>query len=518
MEFKGLLPEKPRLEELLEESFFREVFDEAEGLPVFKSFVNGEWLGSAETRSIESPIDGSVIARFYVPGWEAVEKGLETVSVKGRYAARNTPGEKRLNILSRIAELMEQYFDVFVEALIVNSGKPLKAARGEVEASIDRLRKAALDLRRLAGDYIPGDWDAHTLESEGLVRREPYGVVLAIIPFNYPLFDTVNKFTYSFLPGNAFIVKPPSVDPVPVYLFAKVAVEAGVPRESFMLVGLPGSRMKRLVSDRRIHVISLTGSSETGLRVIRDAGIKQYIMELGGGDPAIVLEDADIDLAASKIATGITSYTGQRCDAIKIVLVEEPVYEELRDRLVEELESIRIGDPRREDVDIGPLIDDKAVEDFLQAVQDAVEKGGKLLLGGRRIEGRYVEPALIEVLDKEALLEMKAFRDEVFAPIALIAPVRDVDEAITVSNRRRYGLDAAVFGKDINKLRKLIRLLEVGAIYVNEYPRHGIGYYPFGGRKDSGIGREGIGYSIEQVTALKTIVYNYKGKGIWEYM
>ena len=510
-----LLGEKPVVEIPSE---FKHVVDYVDGLPVFKSLIAGQWVSSGEIRWVRSPIDGSRIAGVYVPGDEAVERGLDTVYRMGRYRARNTPGERRLGIISRIADIMEEYLDFLSQLLVVNAGKPVRAARGEVEASIDRLRKAALDLRKLSGDYIPGDWDAHTLESEGLVRREPYGVVLAIIPFNYPLFDTVNKFTYSFLPGNAFIVKPPSADPLPIFFFADIALKAGLPPESLMLVGLPGSRMRKLVSDRRVHVISLTGSTETGIRVIRDAGIKQFIMELGGGDPAIVLEDADLDLAAEKIATGITSYTGQRCDAIKLVLVEKPVYRELRDRLVERLRSIRIGDPRDPGVDIGPLIDEEAVRDFEEAVRDAVEKGGRLLVGGRRLGGNYVEPALIEVEDRKALRGMKAYRDEVFAPIALITWFEDIDEAIGLANGRRYGLDAAIFGKNIDKIRKLIRFLEVGAIYINEYPRHGIGYYPFGGRKDSGIGREGIGYSIEQVTALKTIVYNYKGKGIWEYM
>ena len=153
-----------------------------------------------------------------------------------------------------------------------------------------------------------------------------------------------------------------------------------------------------------------------------------------------------------------------------------------------------------------------------RAIKEAVEKGGRILVGGRRLGDRYIEPALIEVLDHDTLVQLKLYKEEVFASVALITSVENIDEAIALSNQRRYGLDAAIFGRDITKIRKLVRLLEVGAIYINEYPRHGIGYYPFGGRKHSGIGREGIGYSIEQVTAMKTIVYNYKGYGIWEYM
>jgi glyceraldehyde-3-phosphate dehydrogenase [NAD(P)+] len=177
-----------------------------------------------------------------------------------------------------------------------------------------------------------------------------------------------------------------------------------------------------------------------------------------------------------------------------------------------------VGDPRDPDTDMGPLIDERAAEEMLEAVREAERAGAKILVGGRRIKGSYVEPTLVEVRDKRLLRRLRLYRDEIFAPVAVITSFRDLDEAIEIANGRRYGLDAAIFGESIARIRKLIRYLEVGAIYINEYPRHGIGYYPFGGRKDSGIGREGIGYSIEYVTALKTIVYNYKGKGIWEYM
>ena len=497
---------------------FKDIVDTVDGKPVFKPFLQGEWRKGERIRWVKSPIDGSTLAGVYTPDWSQIDPALELIHREGRRRVRNIPGEKRLEIISRIADLMERHRDEIAEALILNAGKPIKAAYGEVDASIDRLRRAPLDLKKLHGDYIPGDWDAHTLESEGLVRREPYGVVLSIIPFNYPLFDTVNKFTYSFLPGNAFIVKPPSADPIPIFYFIKLALEAGVPPSSIALAPIPGRESSRLVGDRRIHVISLTGSTETGLKVIRDAGIKQFIMELGGGDPAIVLDDADLDLAASKIAVGITSYSGQRCDSIKLILAEEPVYDELKEKLVSELSKVRVGDPRDPDVGMGPLIDESTADEVVEAAREAEEAGGRILYGGRKLGPNYILPTLVEVVDKDALRRLRVFKDEIFASIAVITPVSSVDEAIELANERRYGLDAAIFGRDINKIRKLIRLLEVGAIYINEYPRHGIGYYPFGGRKDSGIGMEGIGYSIEYVTARKTIVYNYKGKGIWEYM
>jgi len=515
MKIEETIKTKPKLD--VDLHFFSESMEPGEP-PRIKAFLSGRWVTGGGLRKIVSPIDGSVIAEIYSPSTESAYEALELVYKKGRWAARNTPGSKRLEILEKLADLMEEHRDDLINSLVVNSGKTVRAAAGEVDASIDRLRRAALDLRKLPGDYIPGDWDEHTLESEGIVRREPFGVVFAIIPFNYPLFDSVNKMTYSFLPGNAIVIKPPSADPVPVALMIDLALKAGFPKDAIVFLPVAGRVAGELVSSKYISVISLTGSTKTGLNVIRSAGIKQFVMELGGGDPALVLDDADIELAASKIATGIASYTGQRCDSIKIILAEEPVFDELRDKIAVNLSRLKIGDPRDPEVDIGPLIDVETADEWEAAIKDAVVKGGRVVFGGRRLGGRYIEPALIEVEDHEKLMEMKLFKDEVFASVALITPVKNIDEAIEIANARRYGLDAAIFGRDINKIRKLIRLLEVGAIYINEYPRHGVGYYPFGGRKDSGIGREGIGYSIEQVTALKTVVYNYKGYGIWEYM
>jgi glyceraldehyde-3-phosphate dehydrogenase [NAD(P)+] len=484
----------------------------------FKTFLAGDFLETESYIDVYSPIDENLIAKVPKIKWSELDSTLEKLYNEGRWAIRDIPGEARLENMYRIANLMEKCSDDFAHTLIINAGKTEKQANSEVGASIDRLRKADLDVGRPMGDYLPGDWSSHTLESEGIVKREPYGVVLAITPFNYPLFDAVNKFVYSVIVGNAFIVKPPSADPIPMLLFSKILKETLFPPKAFAVATSPRSEASKLLSDPRIHVVTLTGSTETGLHVLRQSGIKQFIMELGGGDPAIVLEDADLNLAASKITTGITSYSGQRCDAIKLVLAENAIFKSLKEKIIRELSNITVGDPREKTSTIGPLIRAKSVDIMIDSIDEALKQGGRLLIGGDRLGPTYVKPALIEMDDKKTLRQLRLYKEEVFAPISLITKVEDVDEAIKLANGRRYGLDAAIFGENNDKIRKLMRYLEVGAIYINEYPRHGIGYYPFGGRKDSGVGREGLGYSINHVTALKTIVYNYRGKGIWEYL
>ncbi len=503
----------------LRDTVFQDIYRvRSDGVLVFKTYIAGKWIDTGKYLEVYSPIDGSLIALVSIPDKRHVEEALKQLYEKGRWIVRDIPGDRRLEQLERLAEQLSMHREDIVEALVVDAGKTYSQARGEVEAAIERIRKAKMDLRRLVGEYIPGDWSLITLESEGIVRKEPYGIVLAITPFNYPLFDTVNKFTYSYVAGNAVLMKPSTLDPISVLLFTRLLQEAGFHRETYSLLTMPGAELGDILADKRIGVISFTGSTETGLEIIRKAGIKKYIMELGGGDPAIVLGDADLEAAAGAIAVGIVSYAGQRCDAIKIILVAEEVYEEFKKLLLNELSKYRVGDPRCPAYSVGPLINKEAADKMMDAIRDAVEKGGQVIYGGKRLGDTYVEPTLIEATDKEKLVEMKIFNDEVFAPIAVITPIKNVDETIKILEKRRYGLDAAVFGRNVNEIRKLIRYLEVGAIYVNEYPRHGIGYYPFGGRKDSGMGREGIGYSIEEVTAWKTIVYSYRGKGVWRYL
>ncbi|MFP3347137.1 MAG: NADP-dependent glyceraldehyde-3-phosphate dehydrogenase [Sulfolobaceae archaeon] len=483
----------------------------------FKTYIAGIWTSTKDLEEVKSPIDLEVYAKVPKLNYEMVDMALETLYRKGRWEIRDIPGEKRLKVFHTLASLLEKFRQDFVNVLVIGNGKTPSAANGEVSAAIERLERADLDVRKLYGEYVPGDWSTESLEAEAIVRREPLGIVLAITPFNYPLFDVVNKFVYSTVAGNAFILKPASATPLPAIMFAKLAEIAGFPKEALAVITIPGKEMDKIVQDKRIGVISLTGSTETGEQVMKIGGIKQYVMELGGGDSALVMADADPKVSAQKIVTGITSYSGQRCDSIKFVFAEEPIYDKLKENLVEELRKVKVGDPRQDGVTMGPVIDPKTVDEFEFAVKDAVSKGGVILYGGKRLGATYIEPTLIEI-DKSKVKDLYLYKKEVFLSIAVLTQVSNIEEAIELSNGRRYGLDAALFGNDINKIRKAVRMLEVGAVYINEYPKHGIGYFPFGGRKDSGIGREGIGYTIEYVTAYKTVVYNYKGKGIWEYL
>ncbi|MGC9079164.1 MAG: aldehyde dehydrogenase family protein [Nanopusillaceae archaeon] len=489
-----------------------------DNIPIFPAFINGEWYyGKGEYINIVSPIDQSVIAKVPKVPYELVEKEIDRLYNEGRWIIRDTPGFKRLEGFQRTIDLIQRNIEDFINVLMINVGKTRSQAQGEINATIERIKRATIDVRKIFGEYISGDWSADSLESEAVVKREPIGLILGIAPFNYPLFDSVNKIIFSLLSGNALLFKPPSADPLPVILYFRVMELAGLPMKSVSLITIPGKEMNKILSNKKIGAILFTGSSETGEEIIRNSGIKQFLMELGGGDPAFVLSDADIDYAAQRIAIGITSFSGQRCDSIKLILVEEPVYERFKSRLIEELKKVKIGDPRDPNTNFGPVIDPKTIDELMYGIEDAKQKGGVVLYGGNRLGPTYFEPTLIEI-GKERVQDLYLFNKEVFLSVALLVKVSDIDEAIKIANNRRYGLDASVFGHDIVKIRKIIRYLDVGAIYINDFPRHGIGYYPYGGRKDSGVGKEGLGYGFETTTTYKTIVYNFKGNNVWHYL
>ncbi|BFI73116.1 aldehyde dehydrogenase [Nanoarchaeota archaeon] len=513
----NILPEKPKIDIQSEELRSIIKYDQ-DGLPIFPAFINGQWYyGNNEYITVISPIDLSPIAKVPKVPYEIVENEINRLYNEGRWIIRDTPGFKRLEGFMKTAELLDKYKADFTNVLVMNVGKTPSQAMGEINSTIERIRRSYIDVRKIYGEYLSGDWSNDYLESEAIIKREPLGLILGISPFNYPLFDSVNKILFSMLSGNALLFKPPSADPLAVILYVRLMELAGLPMKSISLITVPGRDMNKIVANKKISAILFTGSSETGEEIIRNGGIKQYLMEMGGGDPVFVLNDADIDYAAQRVASGITSFSGQRCDSIKLILVEEQVYDKFKEKLIQELSKVKIGDPRDPNTNFGPIIDTKTVDEFVHAVEDAKQKGGKILYGGNRLGPTYIEPTLIEV-DKNDVENLYLFNKEVFLSVALLVKIGNIDEGIKIANDRRYGLDVAIFGHDVEKIRRIARFVDVGAVYVNDFPRHGIGYYPYGGRKDSGIGKEGLGFGFEATTTYKAIVYNYKGRKVWEYI
>jgi glyceraldehyde-3-phosphate dehydrogenase [NAD(P)+] len=493
--------------------FFRETYEIGDdGIPNFKIYSGGRWYfpESGNFNEVRSPIDDSVIARTSVASPADADRVLKD-AFSAKPLIRRMPAIQRMNAMSKASKLIEENFETLRSSIVVNNGKTVSDAAGEIHSTMHRLSLTFEETRKIFGDYIPGDWAEENVGKYALIIREPVGLVLAISPFNYPLFITFTKVIPALLAGNSVIIKPPSVDPIPPILMTRIMQESGLPPSSINLVTGKGSLGSYLAESPIVDVITFTGSTEVGKELTKISGIKKIHLELGGKGVAIVLNDADIKDAASKTLAGSLKNAGQRCDAISRVLAQSGIYEQFCTLLREGIKSWTVGDPNDSRSLIGPMINLQAVKHVHELIDDAVEKGARLVHGGNS-HGNFMEPTLLT----DVPLEARIMWEETFGPVIPVHRFTSVDEAIEISNRSEYGLDSAVFTKDLNSAWKVAKRLEVGEVTVNNYPSHGVGFFPFGGVKESGLGREGIGYSIDEFTNMKTIVFDTSGGKIWE--
>jgi len=493
--------------------FFSDIYErDSAGIPCFKIFSGGRWYfpEKREFMDVRSPIDNSVIARISKASRSDADKVLQE-AYKARPLIRRMPAVERAGVMSRAAQLLDKYADAMRNAIVINNGKTVADADGEIKSTAHRLALVFEEARKIYGDYLPGDWAEENVGKFALIIREPVGVVLAISPFNYPLFITFTKAIPALLAGNSVIIKPPSADPVPAILMTRIMQEAGLPSGSLSLITGPGSLGSYMAESAVIDMVTFTGSTAVGKELTKISGIKKIHLELGGKGVAIVLRDADLENASDKVLAGALKNAGQRCDAISRVLVQKDIAPELYGMLTEKIKSWKAGDPRDAANKIGPLIDGDAVQRVTSLIKDAVDKGAKLVHGGKSW-GNYVEPTLL----LDVPLDARIMWEETFGPVVPVATFGTIDEAIEIANNSEYGLDSAVFTRDLNNAWKIAKRLEVGEITINSFPSHGVGFFPFGGVKDSGLGREGIGYSIEEFTNMKTIVFDTSAARIWE--
>ena len=505
------LASAPRLDEpvsLRLPGFFGGATDDggggADGVPIFQLLIGGDWRAAAggEVFDVRSPIDGTVIARAQKAGRDDVMAAID--AAKGARADfRARPAAERLELCEEAAGIMAEHLDTFIDVIVANLGKTPSQAKSEANATRERLGLAREEVRKIFGEYLPGDWIPDTTGKAGIVLREPVGTVAAIGPFNYPLFLAASKIIPALAAGNTVVAKAPSDDPVPLLLFARLLEEAGLPDGVLNVITGPGGEIGDVLAEHDdVSMISFTGSSAVGRHIAKLASPKPLHLELGGNAAAIVLADADLDVAVEKSVLGAFKNAGQRCDAISRVLVEQALYDAFLERALEEARGWQVGDPRADGVQVGPLVNPGAAEAVSRLVSDAVGKGAEVLLGGEA-EDAYYQPTVLAGVP----LEAEIVWEETFGPVLTLVKVPDMDAALEVANRSRYGLDSAVFTASLDQAWKAARALECGMVTINDAPAHGVGHFPFGGHKpDSGIGREGLGYSIDEVTRVKTVV------------
>ena len=497
--------------ELKLSELFGDCYARRQGIPEFKLFIGGDWSPARDGRTldVDSPIDDSVIARVQAGAAADAERAV-AAAYRARKPIRDIPGIDRIDMLNKARHILQEHRDDFVRTMVLEAGKPHHMAEAEVRAAINRIKMTMEEARKIFGEYVPGDWSEDTMAKFALVIHEPLGVIACVSPFNYPLFSVVAKVIPALVIGNAAVVKPASDDPIVSLLFGRVLQEAGVPPGSVNVITGSGREVgEPLVNHDHVGMITLTGSTEVGKRIARLVGMKKMHLELGGKGAAIVAADADLQLAAKKVLEGSLKYSGQRCDAISRVFVEEGAADRFVELLVKESESWKVGDPRDEQCNMGPLINPEAAERVQGLVDDAVSKGAKLLRGGKHWRS-YFDLTLLDSVPPEARIAT----EETFGPVVTVMRVKSVQEAIERTNESRYGLDSCVFTNSLYTAWRVAKALEEGSVSINDAPSHGVGYFPFGGNKDSGLGREGVGYSIDEMTRIKTIQFNLAPAGL----
>lgn len=471
----------------------------------FKNLVNGEWVTSNSNKYIEiySPIGNCLVGKVPAMTKEEVDFAIKNAK-ETQISWKNVPVNKRAEILYKAADLLIEKSDEMSDIMMREIGKDKKSCESEILRSADYVRFTADTAKNLSGESIPGDsFPGFKKNKISLVTREPLGVVLAISPFNYPVNLASSKIAPALIAGNSVVLKPATQGSLCGLYLAKIFEQAGVPAGVLNTVTGRGSEIgDYIVTHPSIDFINFTGSTEVGTRISKITSMVPLLMELGGKDAAIVLKDADLDLAASNIVSGAYSYSGQRCTAVKRILVVEEVADKLVEKVKEKVEKLKVGNPL-DGAEVVPLIDNKAADFVWELIDDAREKGAHLLVGGKR-EENLIYPTLFD----NVTTDMRLAWEEPFGPVLPIIRVKDKDEAIEITNKSEYGLQSSVFTENINEAFYVADKLEVGTVQVNNKTERGPDHFPFLGVKASGIGTQGIKYSIEAMSRPKATVIN----------
>ncbi len=472
-------------------------------MEIKKFLIGDKWRSSDNIAEVINPYNGEIVCKVY----NAQKSDFEDAIVSSQQAFEQTKKLsrfKRSEVLKNIYTLLEKRKNEFAEAIQNEAGKPVTYAKAEVDRAIITFKLASEDVLRFGGEVIPMDISASTAGYTSLTSRFPIGVIAGISPFNFPLNLAVHKVAPSIATGNTMILKPPPQAPSAALLLAEVALEAGIiPGTLNVLPSLP-DQADCLVTDERIKMLTFTGSAKVGWDMKARCGKKKVCLELGGNAAAIVHKDANLDFAIPRLAIGGYSYAGQVCISVQRILVDRQIYDTFSEKFVDYVKNkVKMGNPADNDTVVGPLINDTAAirtEAWLKIAQD---RGARILTGGKR-NGRMFEPTVVDLVKPE----MEINCQEVFAPITVLVPYDSFEEAISIANDSTYGLQAGVFTNDLKNIFYANNNLEVGGVIINDYPTFRVDNMPYGGIKDSGFGREGLKYAMEDMTELKIMVIN----------
>jgi acyl-CoA reductase-like NAD-dependent aldehyde dehydrogenase len=464
-----------------------------------KLLIGGEWVDTGDWQEVRSPYSGDVVGRV---AKASADEARRAVDAAERAMAEPLPAHKRAEILVRVAGYLGKRHDEVAGLISDEAGKPMKAARVEAKRAMSTYTFAAVEARKLAGEMVPMDAAQAGEGKLAFTLRQPIGVVGAISPFNFPLNLVAHKIAPALAAGCAVVLKPASQTPLSALLLAELETEAGLPPGWLNVLVGPASEIGDvLVEDERVRAITFTGSSEVGWKLAERAPRKRVNLELGNSTPVIVHGDADLDVAAEKLAANAFSFAGQSCISVQRIYVQKWVYEEFLERFLPRVEQLALGDPADEETDVGPVVDEGARDRILSWIDEAREGGAQLLTGGA-LDGELIQPTVIA----NATLDMKVCREEVFGPVCVVNSYETLGEAIGAANGTRYGLQAGIFAGSIDAALRAAQELEFGGVTVNEAPTFRADQMPYGGVKDSGNTREGPAYAVRALTEEHLVV------------
>ncbi|UCG12018.1 MAG: aldehyde dehydrogenase family protein [Deltaproteobacteria bacterium] len=468
-----------------------------------KMFIAGEWVEAPETIEVFNPYDDSVVDTVPHAGHHEVERALESAA-RGAAVMAELPAHERYRILLNTASLLRESQEDFARLITQEAGKVLQDSRVEVSRAVETMELSAEEAKRLHGETIPLDAAPGGQGKFGFTLRVPCGVLVAIGPFNFPLNLLCHKVGPALAAGNSVIAKPPTDTPLTALRFTELLLEAGLPPEGIQCVTGPGTSVgEQLCTDNRVRKISFTGSRSVGERISKVAGIKKVTLELGANSPLIIMPDADLEQVAR--ATAVTGYAnaGQVCISTQRVLVNDRVYGDFLDALKPEVESIVLGNPLEEQTQMGPMIREHDAIRVENWIQEAVSEGSTLVTGGGR-QRSLVSPTVVADVAPNARLSC----EELFGPAVAVIRFQDINEAISLANDSEYGLSAGIFTGNLDWAMKFVRQVHSGNLMVNWGPQWRIDLMPYGGLKQSGYGKEGPRYAVEEMTELKTVVFH----------
>jgi acyl-CoA reductase-like NAD-dependent aldehyde dehydrogenase len=466
----------------------------------YKLLIDGQWVGNGATLEVKNKYNGQTVGVLPSATRDDLDRALDAAE-RAETVIANMPAYKRADILLRTAALLRERSEDLAKTIAAEAGKALKFARAEVDRAASTFTIAAEEAKRLHGETIPLDAVPAGDGYFGFWMRRPVGVIAAISPFNFPLNLVAHKVAPALAAGNTLVLKPASTTPLAAVKLCQILMEAGLPAGAInLVVGSGGTVGEWLITDSRVDKITFTGSPEIGKHILAVAGIKKVTLELGNASPVVIAPDADLDFVAKRCAVGAFYNSGQVCISVQRIYSQKQVYEPFSEKFVKATEAMVVGDPLDERVDVGPMIDSKEVDRIEGWVNEAQTSGAKVLTGGKR-EGTVYYPTILTGVNDG----MKVIAEEVFAPVASVISSDDFESALEQANDSKFGLQVGVFTKDVDRVFQAVRRLNFGGVIINDTPSFRADHMPYGGNRQSGLGREGVKFAMEDMTNIQLV-------------